>query len=260
MEIWVQDSGVNHICKLVSNKMESAKPLLKMKLKTVSPEYVKQWDVTMIMDPVATITPTWTKILYAASEPQRSKSKDTRNWLTVWVSASKWVIFDELMVICWTRNIISASVHYLCSLASCKVQIGLGLLTETTGASHGMIDVLHQSALLMSLISITHIIDALAEHSLEEVQKAVQIRPHTLTYDNINLSMSIFVEQTANTPNKVQSSTFLVIYELLNAKLEDMKLEPIISCSKTHLHSKSLTFNHLKNLLNPLLLNRYPGM
>jgi hypothetical protein len=92
-----------------------------------------------------------------------------------------------------------------------------------------MIDVLHQSALSMSFVSITHIIDALAEHSLEEARKAVRIVPHALAYDNINLSTSIFVEQTANTPNKVQSGTFPVIYELLNAKLEDMKLEPMIS-------------------------------
>ena len=83
MEGWVQDSGVDHICKLVSNEMESAKPLLKMKLKTVSPAYVEQWDVAAIMDPVAAVTPTWTKILYAASEPQRSESEDTRNRPTV---------------------------------------------------------------------------------------------------------------------------------------------------------------------------------
>ena len=81
----------------------------------------------------------------------------------------------------------------------------------------------------MSFVSITHIIDALAEHSLEEARKAVRIRPHALAYDNINLSTSIFVEQTANTPNKVQSGTFPLIYELMSAKLEDMKLEPILS-------------------------------
>lgn len=83
MESWVQEDGIDHICNLVSNKMESAKPLLKMKLKAVSPEYVEQWDVTAIMDPVAMITPTWTKILYAASEPQGSESEDARNRPTV---------------------------------------------------------------------------------------------------------------------------------------------------------------------------------
>ena len=79
----------------------------------------------------------------------------------------------------------------------------------------------------MSFISITKIIDALAEHSLEEARKAVRNGPHALAYDNINLSTSIFVEQTANTPSKVQSGTFPLIYELLNAKPEDMKLEPM---------------------------------
>lgn len=83
MESWVQEDGIDHICNLVSNEMESAKPLLKMKLKAVSPEYVEQWDVAAIMDPVAMITPTWTKILYAASEPQGSESEDARNRPTV---------------------------------------------------------------------------------------------------------------------------------------------------------------------------------
>lgn len=39
----------------------------------------------------------------------------------------------------------------------------------------------------------------------------------------------------ANTLNKVQSGTFLVIYKLLNAKLKDMKLERMI------LHLKNLS-------------------
>ena len=106
-----------------------------------------------------------------------------------------------------------------------------------------MIDVLHQSALSMSFVSITHIIDALAEHSLEEARKAVRTYPHALAYDNINLSTSIFVEQTANTPNKVQSGTFPVIYKLLNAKPEDMKLEPMISRLKD---SSLLTMSDLR--------------
>ena len=83
IENWVQDVGLDHICNLVSNEMESAKPLLQMKLKAVSPEYVEQWDVAAIMNPVAMITPTWTKILYAASEPQRRETEDARNRPTV---------------------------------------------------------------------------------------------------------------------------------------------------------------------------------
>jgi hypothetical protein len=79
MEHWVQDDGIDHICNIVGNEMESAKPLLKMKLKAVSPEYIEQWDVAAIMDPVSKFTPTWTKILYAASKPHRNESEDARN-------------------------------------------------------------------------------------------------------------------------------------------------------------------------------------
>ena len=80
-----------------------------------------------------------------------------------------------------------------------------------------MIDVLHQLGLSMSFITITHIVDALSELSLEEARKAVRNGPHALAYDNINLSTSIFVEQTTNTPNKVQSGTFPIIYMRLKA-------------------------------------------
>jgi hypothetical protein len=82
-ESWINDEGIDHICKLVSNEMETAKPDLKMKLDDVSPEYTEKWDVAAIMDPVAKITPIWTKILYAASEPPRSESEDARNRPTV---------------------------------------------------------------------------------------------------------------------------------------------------------------------------------
>ena len=103
------------------------------------------------------------------------------------------------------------------------------------------------------LVSITHIIDTLAEHSLEEAQKAVQIRPHTVAYNNINLSMSIFVEQTANTPNKVQSGTFPLIYKLMNAKLEDMKLEPILSHLKNSSPLKMSDLQPSKKSLEPFI-------
>lgn len=89
-ESWIDDEGIDHICKRVSNEMETAKPDLQMKLGDVSPEYTEKWDVAAIMDPVAKITPMWTKILYAVSEPPRSESEDARNRPTVRV-------FDSLI-------------------------------------------------------------------------------------------------------------------------------------------------------------------
>ncbi len=116
-----------------------------------------------------------------------------------------------------------------------------------------MIDVLHQSALSMSFVTIMHIIDALAEYSVEEARAAVRKVPHAFAYDNINLLTSIFVGQTANTPNKVQSGTLPVIYELLNAKPEDTKLEPIISHLKDSSPLKMSDLRPSKKLLNSFL-------
>jgi hypothetical protein len=67
------------------------------------------------------------------------------------------------------------------------------------------------------------------------VSMACQIArgPHGHNFDNINLSTSIFVEQRSDAPSKVQSGTFAVIYELLNAKPQDMALAPILERAKT---------------------------
>ena len=132
-----------------------------------------------------------------------------------------------------TRNMIHASAHYLHSLASCKVQIGIGLTAWGTGASCQMIDILHQSALTMSYTSVLKILESLSEHSLQTARDYIKNSPHALAYDNINISTSIFVEQRENMPSKVQSGTFPVIYELLNANPEHMKLEPMIARFRT---------------------------
>jgi len=105
----------------------------------------------------------------------------------------------------------------------------LGTAAWASGASRRTIDIYHQSGNSVSYPSIASIIESLAETSLEEARKIVRTRPHALAYDNINLSTSIFVEQTTNTPNKVQSGTFPIVYELFNANPDDMKLEPMIS-------------------------------
>lgn len=124
---------------------------------------------------------------------------------------------------------IHASAHYLRSLASCKVQIGIGLTAWGTGASRRMVDILHQSALTMSYTSVLRVLESLSEHSLQTARDYVNHFPHALAYDNINISTSIFVEQRENMPSKVQLGTFPVIYELLNANPEHMKLEPMIA-------------------------------
>jgi hypothetical protein len=63
-ESWFNDNGIQHICKLVSKEMESVKPMLKMNIKDVTPQFIEQWDINEIIDPVAAATPTWSKILH----------------------------------------------------------------------------------------------------------------------------------------------------------------------------------------------------
>jgi hypothetical protein len=86
-ETWFEENGIPHVCKLVNKEMESVKPMLKMNIKDVTPQFIEQWDVNEIMDPVAAATPTWSKILHAATEPQKkndASNPDTRNRPTVY--------------------------------------------------------------------------------------------------------------------------------------------------------------------------------
>lgn len=58
--------------------------------------------------------------------------------------------------------------------------------------------------------------------------------PHLFTYDNINISTSIFTEQRgSSTPGNVQSGTVSVIYKLRAARLEDMHIEPMLKRFQT---------------------------
>jgi hypothetical protein len=79
----------------------------------------------------------------------------------------------------------------------------------------------------MSYSSITTILSNLTNKSIEEAH-LVAAGPHGLGYDNINISSSIYVEQGPNTMSKVQSGTFSIIYELLGARPEDMKIQPMV--------------------------------
>ena len=48
-------------------------------------------------------------------------------------------------------TVISIQVHFLRSYNSCKVQIGIGLMASSSGASRQLINVLNHSCLSMSI-------------------------------------------------------------------------------------------------------------
>lgn len=88
MTEWLRPHAEALICKIVYDEMESAKPALFMRTENVTPEFIANWDINTIMETVGRdMTPTWTKILAAATETKESSEKDkgskSRNHSTV---------------------------------------------------------------------------------------------------------------------------------------------------------------------------------
>ncbi|KAH9030516.1 hypothetical protein EDB85DRAFT_1866449 [Lactarius pseudohatsudake] len=210
VEKWLSPHALHLVCKEVHVEMEAAKPHLRMYTDEVSPEFIENWDIHQIMGPLR--TPVLRSVLEAAGESKASlakpKSPKSKNRFTALL-------------------IIMAQIHYLRSWHSARVQLGLGLQAWACGTSRQMIDVLHRTGLTVSYNSISSMVQSLVNRSIERA-KAASLLPHALAYDNINISSSIFVEQGPNAMSKVQSGTFAVIYELLNARAEDMGMEPLI--------------------------------
>ncbi|KAH9056478.1 hypothetical protein EDB87DRAFT_1566489 [Lactarius vividus] len=182
-----------------------------MHTKEVMPNFIEEWDIHRIMEPIIhKVTPTLTRIIVSTGESKAShaktKSTKSKNRATVGT-------YPRL--------------HYLHSMYSAKIPIGLGLQAWASGISWQMISVLHRTSLSVSYPSITSIIHSLANHSIERAQ-VVSLHPHVLAYDNVNISSSIFVEQGPNTMSKVQSGTFAIIYELPSVHVEDMHILPMM--------------------------------
>lgn len=210
---WMYPHALHLVCERIHKEMEAAKPKLRMSTGEVTPNFIEEWDIYQIMKPVADdITPTLRTVLEAAGESKASsaklKSPKSKNRSTALL-------------------IIMAQIHFLRSRCSAKVPIGLGLQSWACGTSKQMIDVLHRTCLTVSYTSISSMVEALAARSIERAKDA-SVLPHALTYDNINISSSIFVEQGPNAMSKVQSGTFAVVYELLNARAEDMNIGPLV--------------------------------
>ncbi|KAF8873122.1 hypothetical protein BD779DRAFT_1452195, partial [Infundibulicybe gibba] len=221
IENWMKPLAVDMVCNIIHEEMDLAKPHLRMTTQDITPDYIATWDINEIMGPVATmVTPVWTRVLDCASETRQTKAQQV---------GSGHESNRQRSIGC---HIISSQVHFLRSLKSCKVQIALGLSAWAMGASRQLIGILHQSSLSLSYPSILTTLSSLADRSIENARRAAD-GPHGLAYDNINMSTSIFVEQTSNMMNKVQSGTFGVIYELFNAKKDDILLAPIMTRLKS---------------------------
>ena len=113
------------------------------------------------------------------------------------------------------------------------------LFLWTNGVSRQTIEALYKCGLSISFTSLSVLLNKLSTQCLEQAV-TVGRGPHMLCYDNINISMSIHVEQRAFAPAKVQSGTFAILYEVCNGNLKDMALLPIIQHAQ---QVSDLTFN-----------------
>ncbi|THU81759.1 hypothetical protein K435DRAFT_692885, partial [Dendrothele bispora CBS 962.96] len=113
------------------------------------------------------------------------------------------------------------------SRLSSKLQSALGIYAWANGTSEQMMDVLYRCRIIPSTDTVFRTILELSDHALNEAVEVVRCKPCSMTYDNFHITQSTFVEQRPGAPQKVQTGTFPVAYELYNADFRDMKLAPI---------------------------------
>ncbi|THU98741.1 hypothetical protein K435DRAFT_856389 [Dendrothele bispora CBS 962.96] len=174
----------------------------------ISLSYLRDWDVSTILKSVS--TPVFSRVLRAAS-----------------IDAKKDVKAHKLELSTTRCNIITAQVHYTRSRLSSKLQSALGIYAWANGTSEQMMDVLYRCGIIPSTDTVFRTILELGDHALNEAVEVVRCKPCSMTYDNFHITQSTFVEQRPGAPQKVQTGTFPVAYELYNADFRDMKLTPI---------------------------------
>lgn len=75
IEEWMLPHAVELVCEKVHAEMEEAKPQLKMGTADVTPEFITHWDINGLMNSVGKKTPTWSRILEAATEEKSAQLK-----------------------------------------------------------------------------------------------------------------------------------------------------------------------------------------
>ncbi|KAF8130337.1 hypothetical protein EV363DRAFT_1584323 [Boletus edulis] len=207
---WMEPHAIDLVCTKVSNEMDDVKRSLGGTLGSITPESLRGWDVnTFIGSVVNEKAPVTGRILQTAARTDRAKKNKIKTSSTA-------------------CNVIIAQLAKERSQLSIYFAAPFSLFLWTNGASRQTIEALHKCGLCMSFPSLTKLISNLAAQSLEQATRIAR-GPHVMCYDNINISTSIFVEQRASAPAKVQSGTFAIIYEVRNGDPAHMRLSPMLS-------------------------------
>lgn len=107
------------------------------------------------------------------------------------------------------------------------------------GASRQTIKALHKYGLCISFSALTNLPGQPASQSLERARHVAH-GLHILCWDNINIKISIFVEQRDTAPAKVQSSTFAILSKVYDANSTNMQLSPMLERAQ---QASDVTFN-----------------
>ncbi|TFY51932.1 hypothetical protein EVG20_g10773 [Dentipellis fragilis] len=216
---WMEPRAVDIISRTIDDEMQAVQNHLHLpSVNSITPAFLDEWNKKSIIEPVVAATPTLMAILLRAAETSVAKEKNKKK---------------HANTMC---GVILLQLAKQRSNLNMKFAAPFGLFLWSTGCQRKTIDVLFCCGLSISYDSILKLINNLANHCV--AQACIIARsPHMNGYDNLNLKTSIFVEQRgADTPRKVQSGTFSVIYQLRYGDGYPMQqlvcLQPILDRAK----------------------------
>ncbi|KAJ7580878.1 hypothetical protein C8J56DRAFT_867146 [Mycena floridula] len=209
LEAWMMAGPAEEVvCAGIRSKMESSKLAMLKDSDKVTIEDLAEFSINDMMEEMS-LPDSWTAVFDAATTGPTSEKNAKKSPTLVCV------IYFLLVLHVRSQN-------------AQRLQLSLGLYAWGTGASRALIEVMNRCQLLCSYTTILLLMKSIGDQSVQAAKNLVNSQPHLYAYDNYNASHSIHVEQRPGGPSKVQSSTFPVIYELHNAKFEDMLLQPML--------------------------------
>ncbi|KIK79607.1 hypothetical protein PAXRUDRAFT_769018, partial [Paxillus rubicundulus Ve08.2h10] len=207
---WMQPHVITSITKMIYNKMDHVKAVLRITLDSITHNFLTSWDMNSFMSAnVDPESPILCQILTAAMQTEwgvkENKIKDG--------STACHAVVTQL-----AKQRSNQSNYFTAPFT---------LSLWTSGASRQTIEALYRCSLCISFPLLLNLINNLAKHCLEHASQIAQ-GPHLMCYDNINISTSIFIEQCSSAPAKVQSGTFTILYNVHSGSLEQMHLAPML--------------------------------
>ncbi|KAF9226424.1 hypothetical protein BS17DRAFT_878968 [Gyrodon lividus] len=219
---WMEPHAIELVPDKITSEMDNVKSALTGTISSITPESLLAWDVNMFIGTlVEEAAPITGHMLKTAAQTERAKQQ------------------NKIKSCSTACNVIVTQLAKERSQLSLYFAAPLTLCLWTNGASRQTIEALHKCGLCISFISLTKLLNNLATQTLERAAHVAR-GPHIMCYDNINISTSIFVEQRASAPAKVQSGTFAVLYEVRNGNPTHMHLSPILAQAQ---QASDLTFN-----------------